>query len=260
MASTANPNDKNATAHILQGVGAWAEDWSRAIGNANLDKGKSEGLQHNTSGGLAVENHLTGQHKPTFGKSDMSATDAAWPFRYTLSQPQTMPYLLTIASPGTVTEGRRTLGKGSQTPRWMDPRPWASTSQRTPNWRNSIVTFPHLQNVILGMACFMPQVATHNSLPTATQGFCEAARQVACVWNMTATSLIKGTMERCNGRLQYDRQKTTLDTPKMVWGLPRSYQVPLGSRERAHLVDKSETDLIAVVVRWPLLRAANRCT
>jgi hypothetical protein len=41
-----------------------------------------------------------------------------------------------------------------------------------------------------------------------------------------------------------------LDTPKMVWGSPRLYHVPLGSRERAYLVDKSETDLIAVAVRW----------
>jgi hypothetical protein len=89
MASTVNPNDKNATAHILQGVGAWVEDRGRAIGHANLEKGKPEGLQHNIRGGLAVENHLTGQHTPTFGKSDMSATDAAWPSRYTLTQPQT---------------------------------------------------------------------------------------------------------------------------------------------------------------------------
>lgn len=115
MASTINPNDKNATAHILQGVGAWAEDQVRAIGNANLEKGKSEGLQHNISGGLAVENHLTGQHTSTFGKSDMSAADAAWPSRYTLTQPQTC-LLTDNGFLGTATEGRRTLGKGSQTP------------------------------------------------------------------------------------------------------------------------------------------------
>jgi uncharacterized protein YjbJ (UPF0337 family) len=90
MASTVNPSDKNATAHILQGVGAWAEDWGRATGNAKLEKGKSEGLRPNTSGGLAVKNHLTGQHTPTFGKSDMSTTNAAWTSRYTLTQPQTM--------------------------------------------------------------------------------------------------------------------------------------------------------------------------
>jgi hypothetical protein len=90
MASTVNPSDKNATAHILQGVGTWTEDQGRGIGNANLEKGKSEGLQHTISGGLAVENHLTSQYTPTFGKSDMGATDAAWPSRYTLTQPQTM--------------------------------------------------------------------------------------------------------------------------------------------------------------------------
>jgi hypothetical protein len=97
MASTVNPNDKNATAHILQGVGTWAEDRSRAIGDAKLEKGKSEGLQHNISGGLAVKNNLTSQHTPTFGKSDMSATNAAWPSRYTNSTPN-HAYLLIVAS------------------------------------------------------------------------------------------------------------------------------------------------------------------
>jgi hypothetical protein len=87
MSSTVNPNDKNVTAHILQGVGAWAEDQERAISNMNLEKGKSEGLQHTISSGLAVENHWTGQHTPTFGKSDTSATDAVWPPRHKLTQP-----------------------------------------------------------------------------------------------------------------------------------------------------------------------------
>jgi hypothetical protein len=90
MSSTVNPNDKHATAHILQGVGAWAEDWGRAIGNANLEKGKSEGLQHTTSSGFAVENYWTSQHTPTFEKSDTSSTDAVRPSRYKLTQPQTM--------------------------------------------------------------------------------------------------------------------------------------------------------------------------
>jgi hypothetical protein len=90
MSSTVNPSDKNATAHILQGVGAWAEDRGGAIGNADLEKGKSGGLQHTISSGLAGENHWTGQHTPTFGKSGTSATDAVWPSRYKLTQPQTM--------------------------------------------------------------------------------------------------------------------------------------------------------------------------
>jgi hypothetical protein len=90
MSSTINPNDKKVTAHILQGIGAWTENRRRAIGDANIEKGKSEGLQNTISSGLAVENHGTGQHTPTFGKSDTSATDAVWPLRYKLTQPQTM--------------------------------------------------------------------------------------------------------------------------------------------------------------------------
>jgi hypothetical protein len=64
------------------------------------------------------------------------------------------------------------------------------------------------------MACGMPQAAIHNSLPTASQGFPEAAFQVAYVRDMAAASLIKGTMGRCDGRLQYVAKERRLDTPK----------------------------------------------
>jgi hypothetical protein len=98
----------------------------------------------------------------------------------------------------------------------MDPRPWASTTrQRTPNWRNSIVTFPRLQNVILGMAC-VTQAATHNLSPTASQGLPEAAFQAAYVRDMAAAP-IEGTMKRCDDRLQYVAKRRRLDTPKGAW-------------------------------------------
>jgi hypothetical protein len=100
------------------------------------------------------------------------------------------------------------------------------------------------------MACVMPQVTTHSLLPTASQGLPEAAFQVAYVQDMAAAP-IEGTMGRHDDRLQYTVQRRRLDTPKGHGTLLRAYHVRFESRERAYLADKSETDLITVVVRWP---------
>jgi hypothetical protein len=66
------------------------------------------------------------------------------------------------------------------------------------------------------MACVTPQVATHNSFPTASQGLPEAAFQAAYMQDMAATS-IEGTMERCDDRLQYIAKRPRLGTPKGAW-------------------------------------------